>query len=288
MKITVMSGKGGAGKTTFSIALAMELSRRGNQTVLADLDVDEPDVHLYYSDRTFTGHESSVMRPVWSQASCTFCGNCSKVCRFHALAALPGKVLVFPELCHSCYACSELCPAGALVMKPHRIGMITQAQANEKLDLIQGVLDVGQEIAASLVRQTRSEAENKEAEFVVYDAPPGSACAAREAMLKSDVVILVTEPTPFGLHDMELVFRLATAAGKKVFLIINRAESAFEPLEHFVRDHGLKVLARIPFIPGLSSVQSAEVMLTAPFKGLVKAVHDTVESLIALKAGRSQ
>ena len=248
MLLTIMSGKGGTGKTTLAVSLAMELSGHNYQTVLADLDVEEPNAGIFFHQKIETKRlNATVSKPEWKPDLCDFCGKCQSVCRFHAIAHLPHKILVFEELCHSCYACSELCHAAAIPMVQKKIGEITTYQIRDKLTFMEGRLDIGQEIASALVRQTRDLALSLPNQYVILDAPPGSACAARESMLKSELVLLVVEPTAFGLHDMRLVVKLCRKTGKNTAIIINRATDHYQDLEEFCASEDLPVLAKIPY-----------------------------------------
>jgi MinD superfamily P-loop ATPase len=282
MVVTIMSGKGGTGKTTFSVFLAKELAERKCHVVLSDLDVEEPNIGLFFKDKIETiRQEALVYKPEWDKEKCSFCGKCQSLCRFSAIARLPGKILVFEELCHSCFACSELCLLGALSMKKRRIGEIISYSVNDRLKFIEGRLDVGQEIASSLVRQSRDNvlALAEKNDCVILDASPGTACAAREAMIKSDLILLVAEPTPFGLHDLNLAFKMAKRSGKKCAVIVNRDTGNYDEMIRFCSNENLPVAARIPYIKRLAEDYSRGILDIRAYPEIRAQIRSVIEWL---------
>lgn len=287
-----MSGKGGVGKTTVAVSFATQVAWRGEKVLLADLDVEEPNAGLFLQKQRKDSVDAVVYRPKWREDLCIFCGKCQGFCKFNAIAALPKYVIVFPELCHSCYACSDLCPASALSMVPAKIGQIQQYSVNENLVFIEGRLDIGQEIASTLVRQTRDkalrEAQAAGIQWLVFDAAPGTACASREAMIKSDAVILVTEPTPFGLHDMSLAYQLAKASRKPCALVINKNSPGYEGIEQFAEKEKIPIIAKIPYNPGLAQAYSRGEIAVSTYPELERAllmIESWLSSLPAMSKG---
>jgi MinD superfamily P-loop ATPase len=284
-----MSGKGGVGKTTVAVSFATHMARRGGKVLLADLDVEEPNAGLFLEKQLIDSADAVVYRPQWKEDLCILCGKCQGFCAFNAIAALPKYVIVFPELCHSCYACSELCPASALPMIPVRIGQIQQYSVNEHLVFIEGRLDIGQEIASILVRQTRDkalqEAQAAGMQWLVFDAAPGTACASREAMIKSDAVILVTEPTPFGLHDMSLAFRMVKASGKPCAIVVNKDSPGYAGIEQFAREEQVPIIARIPYNSELAQSYSVGSIPTGAFPALEDALSRIASWLLEVSTG---
>lgn len=222
MKITIASGKGGTGKTTISTNLTSYIASQGNDVVLTDLDVEEPNSALFLKTKPKNTSISNKMVPSWESTNCTLCGKCAKVCNFNAIVAMPSEILVFPELCHSCYACSELCPTNSMPMNPQRIGEIKEFEA-ESFTFIEGRLDLGQEMAVPLISQTiKYTQENYPNHIKIFDAPPGTSCPVIEASRDSDFVILITEATPFGLNDLTLAVETMRVLKQKFGVIINR------------------------------------------------------------------
>jgi len=246
LKITVASGKGGTGKTTLATNLAHFLAN-SYRTTLADLDVEEPDSRLFLTGEPVGEKEIDKMVPEWIAEKCILCGDCQKRCNFNAVIQLNTIILVFPELCHSCYACSELCSEYALPMKPQKIGTIEHVKINT-LDVVEGRLDIGQEQAVPLISQTKGfvNALQPPPDFTIYDAPPGTSCPVIEATKGVDLVILVTEPTPFGLHDLKLAVETMRTIESDFAVVINRDGAGNDNVAHYCEKERIPVIAKIP------------------------------------------
>lgn len=245
--IVIASGKGGTGKTTVSTNLADLLAER-DQVALIDLDVEEPNSGLFIKRAVEQSREvRNKMIPEWKADACTLCGICQKVCNFHAIIKLGTDIMIFPELCHGCYACSELCPADALPMRPVRMGETIRSQLGS-LTFIESRLDIGQEQAVPLIAQTKAAVADKllGTRYRIYDAPPGTSCPVIEASKDADVVILVTEPTPFGLNDLRLAVDTMRKLGKPMAVVINRSGIGNDAVEDYCRADGIAVLAKLP------------------------------------------
>jgi len=245
--IVIASGKGGTGKTTVSTNLATLLAERAS-VVLVDLDVEEPNSGLFIKGATEKFREvRNKMIPEWKADACTGCGICQKVCSFHAIVKLGKDIMIFPELCHSCFACSELCPADALPMQPIRMGETTLSQLGS-LTFVESRLDIGQEQAVPLIAQTKAMVahELRDTRYRIYDAPPGTSCPVIEASKNADVVILVTEPTPFGLNDLGLAVDTMRKLGKPIAVVINRSGIGNDAVEDYCHTEGIAVLAKLP------------------------------------------
>ena len=268
MKIAIASGKGGTGKTTLATNLAALCSSgsRNKPTVLCDLDVEEPNSGIFLKGETL--HQQKIMKeiPEWIPDKCTFCNRCKEVCNFNAIAVLPNSVLVFPELCHSCYACIGLCPENALVMKEHPIGELSHYKVGQ-LDFIEGTLNIGEQQAVPLISQTidYTKINFSSNSLFLYDSPPGTSCPVIESVKEADYVILVAEPTPFGLHDLNLSVKTMRKVGKAFGVVINRHGLGNDDLEHFCRQERVKVLGRIPNMPEIAKKYSrGELIIEIP------------------------
>ena len=207
MKIAIASGKGGTGKTTLSTNLASFIAET-EKIVLADLDVEEPNSALFINGELKNTETKYKMIPQWDEKSCTLCGKCQKNCNFHAIIQLGTQIMVFPELCHSCYACSELCPSKSLPMIKQRMGELKEFKKGN-ISFIESRLDIGQEQAVPLISQTIKYLEEKfpKNSLTLLDSPPGTSCPVIEVTKNSDYIFLVTEPTPFGFHDLKNCYR---------------------------------------------------------------------------------
>lgn len=249
MKIAIASGKGGTGKTTLAVNLSSILSEDFNKNVvLVDLDVEEPNSGLFVKGELLKHEEMFRKVPKWDENKCMFCGQCSSVCNFNAIARLPNMVLVFNELCHSCYACSELCKENALPMVDMKMGHLNHFQISDNLSFVEGVLDIGQESAVPLISRVKEYVDNNfdANTIMIYDSPPGTSCPVIEAAKDTDYVVLVTEPTPFGLHDLKLAINTMKHLNKRFGVVINRSENENGEVETFCKKNKILVLGRIP------------------------------------------
>lgn len=246
VKIAIASGKGGTGKTTLATNLAAYLSGK-QKIILADLDVEEPNSGLFI--RVERKHEEIMykMIPGWEEDKCTFCGLCQEVCNFNAVLNMGKLILVYPELCHSCYACSELCPEGALPMKKQRMGVLKHF-SNGKINFIESKLDIGQEQAVPLIAQTLDyvDKHSENESLVILDSPPGTSCPVIEATKEADKILLVTEPTPFGLHDLKLAVETMEKLDKEFVVVLNRYGVGNAGVEEYCKENDIRIIAMIP------------------------------------------
>ncbi|AXX85887.1 MinD superfamily P-loop ATPase [Malaciobacter marinus] len=244
MKITIASGKGGTGKTTLSTNLAMYLKSKKEDIVLTDLDVEEPNITQFLKGDLKNEYLCNKFVPQWEENNCTLCGHCSEICNFNAIVTTDKKVLIFNELCHSCFACSELCPTTSLLMKPTKIGRIKEF-FNEFV-FIEGCLDLGQEMAIPVISQTISYTNKKfQKSLNLFDAPPGTSCSFVEACRQSDFIFLVTEPTPFGLNDLKLAVETLKVIKKEFAVIINRDGIGNSEVEDYCNKESIQIITKI-------------------------------------------
>ena len=263
MKIAIASGKGGTGKSTVAANLAWALAR-SRDVALVDCDVEEPNLHLFFPA---PATEMPVTTPVpeIDAERCTLCGECGKFCRFGALAVLKDSVLTFPHLCHSCGGCTLVCPQGAVREVPRTIGRVTCSRPLPRLVLISGILNEGEVQAPAVIRAAKTLAEGHP--LTLYDASPGIACPVIETLEGSDACILVTESTPFGLHDLRLAVEVAETLGISAGVVINRSDGQDEETVAFCREHGLPVLMTIPFSREIAAVQNRGGLISRDIPG---------------------
>jgi MinD superfamily P-loop ATPase len=240
MIVAVASGKGGTGKTTVATNLARV---HGAGVQLLDCDVEAPNSRLFLPGEVTREAVVSVPVPRVDEARCQACGACSRFCRFHAIVGLGTAPLVFPELCHGCGGCALVCPHGAIGEVDHPIGTMTTVRG-DGYELVEGRLDVGVAMAPPLIRAVR--ARGRRDGLTILDAPPGTTCPVVATLRGSDVVVLVTEPTPFGLHDLTLAVDLVRTLGLPHGVVINRADAGDGRVDDFCRRERVPILARIP------------------------------------------
>lgn len=256
LKIAVASGKGGTGKTLVSTNLAA-LSSHSTASLLVDLDVEEPNDFLFIPGELELVSDRFKMIPVWDQNTCTLCGICSKVCKYHAVIQLGTYIAVFKELCHGCYACSELCPMGSLPMHPYKMGKISKKRF-DNLTFLESRLEIGEEQAVPLIHQTHALVDEKYGDISVqvFDCPPGTSCPVIAAVKDTDFVLLVTEPTPFGLNDLTLAVETMRKLGKPIGVVINRHGIGNDDVEQYCLKEQLPVLAKIPYSRQIAELYS--------------------------------
>jgi len=249
MRIVVASGKGGTGKTTIATSLALSLASEGPAPppIFVDCDVEAPNAHIFLKPRLEKSQPVGIMIPVVDEARCTYCGKCAEVCAYHAIAVLGKKTLVFPQLCHGCGSCTALCPEKAISEVLDPIGVIERGTALEGIDFRRGVLAIGLPMAVPIIRELQRQVSALPGQTVILDAPPGTSCPVVASMREADYLLLVTEATPFGLHDLKLAAQVAAELGLPTGVIVNRENGAFPDMEQFCQSSGLPVLMRIPF-----------------------------------------
>jgi MinD superfamily P-loop ATPase len=247
MIIAVASGKGGTGKTTVAVALVQALAAEGSQTPLTflDCDVEEPNAHLFLHPSLERREEVGILVPQVDMDKCTACGRCAEVCAYHAIAVVGRKVLVFRELCHGCGSCTWNCPEGAIREVLYPTGVLEEGRAGA-IRFAHGVLNVGEAMATPVIRQLKQRFLPSEG-VAVLDAPPGTACPVVETLRGADFALMVTEPTPFGLHDLRLAVQVARdELGVPVGVVINRDDVGDDRVDAFCREEGIPILLRIP------------------------------------------
>ncbi len=246
MKVAIASGKGGTGKTMLSTNLAA-LIAKNDEVILTDLDVEEPNSRIFIQGEIQDKEIKYSYVPEWNESTCSSCGKCQEVCNFNAIIKLADHLIIFPRLCHGCYACSELCPTGSLPMIPQRIGILN-IYKKEKITFVESLLDIGQEQAVPLIAQTKEYIDdNFNGDILkLYDSPPGTSCPVIEAIKDSDFVILVTEPTPFGLHDLQLAVETVRKLNISFGVVVNRFGIGNSDVFQYCEKNNIPILAQIP------------------------------------------
>lgn len=241
MKLAVASGKGGTGKTMVSVSLA--LTARGPVQFL-DCDVEEPNAHIFLRP-TFQERISCTLDvPKVDDSRCTYCGKCKEICRYKAITVFGSTLMTFPELCHACGGCFLVCPEEALQKEKRQLGWVEKGQAGA-IAFVQGKLRVGEAMAPPLISAVKKETAPEG--LIILDAPPGTSCPLVSTVRDADFTLLVTEPTPFGLHDLKLTVGVLRQLERPFGVILNRADLGDELTIEWCRKQKIPIMMKIPF-----------------------------------------
>lgn len=243
MIVAVASGKGGTGKTTLATNLAVAVNRSGFDVSYVDCDVEEPNGHIFLKPTVKEATPVGIPVPDVDRDKCDGCGKCGEICQYSAIVCINKKVLTFPELCHGCGGCSRLCPQTAIVEVNKEIGVVEQGTSNG-VGFLQGKLKIGEVMAPPLIREVRKRISNSM--LTIVDAPPGTSCPVIEAIKGSDYVLLVTEPTPFGLNDLELAVGMTRELSLPFGVIINRCDVGDDRVKKYCEEEQIELLLEIP------------------------------------------
>ena len=254
MKVAVASGKGGTGKTTVATNLALSLPK----CQFFDCDVEEPNANLFLKVQSLDKEPVQQKVPKIDEQHCTHCGKCASFCQFNALAVVPEKTLVFPELCHSCGGCQLVCPEDVITWEERSIGYIEHGQIDQ-LDFYQGVLHIGESMASPVIRSLKK--QMNPATNVILDAPPGTACSLRETLHDVDFVLLVTEPTPFGFHDLKLTIEVTRHLNLPFGVVINKDGIGDDAVEQYCIEEQIPLLLKIPHSERIAQLYSNGITL---------------------------
>lgn len=255
MKIVVASGKGGTGKTTIATNLALSLEN----VQLLDCDVEEPDSHIFLDMRLERVEEVFIPIPNIDKDRCSFCGKCSEFCQYNAIAVVPNDVLFFPELCHGCGGCTLVCPEEAITEEKRVIGVIEKG-TNDELDFYHGLLNIGEPMATPLVAAVKGKINDKK--ITIIDSPPGTSCPVIESIKGTDYCILVTEPTPFGLHDLKLAVEVLRVLKVPFGVLINQDGIGDKGVDKYCKKEDIPIVMKIPHDRDIARLYSRGVPFT--------------------------
>jgi MinD superfamily P-loop ATPase len=299
MIVTVASGKGGTGKTTIAVSLALSLVENGSkkqdeQPVLLDCDVEEPNAALFLHPEIESRKDVGLQIPRVDMTACTYCGICADVCRYHAITVVGEKVLVYPDLCHGCGSCTMKCPENCIEEVVEVLGVVESGRSGG-ISFGQGILQVGKAMSPPIIRELKRWALPTETDrpFVVLDAPPGASCPVVETMRESDFALLVTEPTPFGLHDLRLAVQLSRdELNLPVGVVINRDGIGDQGVEDFCASEKIPILMRIPYQRQIAEAGAEGIPLVQAipsyrpeFQGLYTSIKDLLQKGVERKEG---
>jgi MinD superfamily P-loop ATPase len=252
MIISVASGKGGTGKTLVATNLALSLKDRFRVQLL-DCDVEEPNAHIFLKPKITQSEAVCIPIPVVDEEKCTHCRRCAEVCVYKAIAVLKNKVLVFPQLCHGCGACTYLCPDRAISEQGNEIGVV-ELGYSDGVDFVHGRLSIGEAMAPPVIRRVKQHVDPKK--VAVIDVSPGTSCPVVEAIRGSDFCLLVTEPTPFGLNDLVLAVEMTRKMAIPCGVVINRAGIGDGKVEEYCSRENIPILLTIPLDTRIAGLYS--------------------------------
>ena len=268
MIITIASGKGGTGKTTVATNLAVSLS---DGVQLLDCDVEQPNAHLFIKPEITHSEKITTPVPEVDLDKCDSCGKCGEICQFSAITVLAEYVLTFPELCHSCKGCMMVCPKEAISEKGRQLGVLEKGVAGS-LDFVQGRLRITEAMSPPLIAAVKEHADPDRT--VIIDAPPGTSCPVIATLKGSDFVLLVTEPTPFGLNDLKLAVGAVRILEIPMGIVINRSDAGDDGVSSYAKEEGIPVLMEIPDDRKIAEAYSRGIMIVDAFPEMREEFQD--------------
>ncbi len=282
MKIAIASGKGGTGKTTIAVNLAYTIALSGKRVTLLDCDVEEPNDHLFIQPDIIKTQPVQVLKPVLEIKKCNGCGKCAAACTYNAVIVIKDKALFFPELCHACSFCAYICPEQAIKEEPHTVGSVQSGTSKNNLPeapffFAWGLLNIGEAVSPAVIRKVKQCIDPKG--ITLIDASPGTGCPVVEAINNTDVTILVTEPTPFGLNDLKLAVNLCLKLNIPVGIIVNRSDGRDRIIAEYAEKAGVPIIGRIPFSRAYAESYSRGEILARTFPALQKRLVRIFASL---------
>jgi MinD superfamily P-loop ATPase len=280
MKIAVASGKGGTGKTTVATNLAYVGSRNGRSVAYVDCDVEEPNGHIFFKPQFDVTVPVGTLVPKVDGSKCIHCGACGELCQYSAIVSAGQAVLVFDDLCHGCGGCSLVCPAGAISEVLHETGTVQIGSAGA-VAFTHGLLNVGQAMSPPVIKAVKAASV---ADITIVDSPPGTSCPVIESVRGCDFLLLVTEPTPFGLNDLKLAVEMARAMKLPFGVAINRADIGDRQTHLYCSDNGIEILSEIPDDRSIAEAYSRGELASAVSQDY-KRTFETLLGKIELIAG---
>lgn len=276
MKVAIASGKGGTGKTTIATSLAHLAATDGRTVAYLDCDVEEPNGHLFLKPQILREEPINKLIPVVDADRCTHCGLCSQACRFGAVACVGQQTLIFTELCHSCGGCLLACPQEAIREVPKPIGLL-RIGTSGPVQFVEGVLNVGEAMSPPAIHAVKDAAPD--VDLTILDCPPGTSCPVIESVRGCDHLLLVTEPTPFGLNDLKLAVEMARALKLRFGVAVNRADTGDREVWSYCRRQRIDILAEIPDDRAVAEAYSRGEIVVESVPQVAECIRSLLETL---------
>jgi MinD superfamily P-loop ATPase len=271
MRIVFASGKGGTGKTILATNLASVLADQDYAVTYLDCDVEAPNGHIFLKPVITSRDAVTIPVPEVDEVRCTRCGRCGDFCPSHAIVCLGNAVLTFPELCHGCGGCALVCPEKAIREIPRAIGEVARG-ASGSIRFVEGRLQIGQPMSPPIIRAVKQHLPRTG--IAILDAPPGTACPMVETVRDTDFVLLVTEPTVFGLHDLTLAVEVVRKVGVPFGVALNRAGSGDDGVQRYCTLADIPVLLQIPEDRRVAEIYSRGELAARHFPGFDRWMTD--------------
>lgn len=282
MKIAVASGKGGTGKTTVALGLADSSKQL---VIYADCDVEEPNAHLFLKPEVLVSETVNSFVPLVDAKKCSLCGECEKICGFSSIIIMGRKVVTYPEMCHGCKGCELVCPEKAITPGKRELGSIISGKSGN-IDLFYGLLRIGEAMSPPLIKKLK-EKIHSEKKVIILDSPPGSSCPMVSTVRDADFVVLVTEPTPFGINDLSIAFEAIREMGRPCGLVINKSIPESRMAHDFAEKNNIPILLEIPDDREIAEGYSRGMLITEIRPELKSGFAELLEKVIFIAAARS-
>ncbi len=246
LKTAIISGKGGTGKTLVSTNLANIISKKGIKTLLCDADAEEPDSGIFFGLKKICGENVLKKIPEVDLKKCSLCSLCVDSCNFSAIHISKSKSIILDSLCHGCGLCKMICPERAITERDKEIGVVNTYHVNQNLSFMEGRLNIGEPSAVPVIRQLKHSITD-EYEYVLVDSPPGCSCSVVETLRECDYALVITEPTPFGMHDLKMALTVLKDMEIPYSVVLNRWDKESQPYEEEIIKAGGKIIMKIPY-----------------------------------------
>lgn len=282
MQIAVASGKGGTGKTFVATNLHRVMSLLNYNSILVDCDAEVPNDTLFFD---YTLKEETVVNsflPAIQKDLCTYCGACADICHYHAITCVPSLnfIKLMDDGCHSCHACEYACKEGAILAEWKNIGKISQYVHDDTVKLIEGKVSIKQNSPVSIIDEAIKKAVNLKPEYLIFDAPPGCSCPFVHAVLQADYVVLVTEPTPFGLSDVKQTIEVLRSLNIPFGVVVNRAGIGIKDWKQFFEAENVEILSEIPYSKNIAAEYSKGYLVSDKLPEVAQIFKELLQKIL--------